>query len=585
MTKAELKEIAKTELLAKINKTNNATLTTSDVSISDPSVVTNVDVLYSVSKGNNSFVDISAASTSSYRGSIRFYYNRIDLNDIISHYDTTLDKSSWINFTTTTELIANIASQTGLIIDISDVDNTSLPPVDFSEITKSREVELTANSDSYRYYGAVTLNLSPSFTPTVDSDNLVQQVYVELETTDASEAKDHILAVDSKGNVNNTFVYLSNIQQMFVYQVDKTVYLNDGSICHLGTFSFNTKLDTLITIDSKWIIVDKYGALIKHGTMGIFSTGTLHQNSKHDYIYEVTDSDGYLVRYDQSGLLDEDFTSTLTFIPECVFLNDDGKVYAVSKSYWMGSVDNVTTESNGIKVVRLNTNGSIDTTFKTTAITNSIPSTVAFGIHDIKESPSGYTYIALYARCGVSSDVATPVVNNDLLVTRDFNFGLTGWLPVIRLDNNGDLDTTFDVTKVVRHPDNIYCYYNINSTPMTHGTHCLSVANEVFTLTVNISSNATGFMTRKPVIYSYTGELLKETTISDNCFITSIDKVISLHNGKTLCLCKLALTTDGVITDHLTAVVLCNKTGETTVLYGQINKPLVGVGSYEYQNN
>lgn len=133
-----------TELLALVNTANGTNYDASHVAFAAPAVVDH--------NGKNTSIVVTGKAGGGRTGSKTLYYTRLDLAQQFTGHPLT--SSGPATGGTLAEVLADIATATGVSIDAGDLSNAA--DVDFSAGT----VTLTAKADSLKWVGSVVVTLT-----------------------------------------------------------------------------------------------------------------------------------------------------------------------------------------------------------------------------------------------------------------------------------------------------------------------------------------------------------------------------------------------------------------------------------------
>ncbi|MEH1902402.1 MAG: DUF4347 domain-containing protein [Nostoc sp.] len=197
--------------------------------------------------------------------------------------------------------------------------------------------------------------------------------------------------------------------------------------------------------------------------------------------YNGTNSDFAIVRYKSNGTLDTSFNTTGKVTTDFASNNDNGNSITVQPDGKIlvagGSYNGI---NNNFAIVRYNSNGTLDTNFNTTGkVTTNFANGDDYG-YSITVQPDGKILVAGGSYNGINNDFAIVRYNND--GTLDTNFNITGKVTtdfangddygysitvqpdgkilvaggsynginndfaIVRYNNNGTLDTNFNIT-------------------------------------------------------------------------------------------------------------------------------------------
>jgi len=220
-------------------------------------------------------------------------------------------------------------------------------------------------------------------------------------------------------------------------------------------FALPGDLDTMFGVSGGYVVSDFLAAQVNEvaNDVAVQTDGKIIVVGSR---YAAVNNDDYLVaRYNADGTLDTTFSGDGVFLLSnsnsdnlnAVAIQADGKIVAVGQSNSLSEA----------YVIRLNTNGTLDTTFS------------GDGIFEISGA-------------GVALSVALQSDSKIVIGSR----GLSGESIIIRLNTNGALDTTFDTDGIVSLSPNHYEPYGLaiqtNGRIVVAGTSSINAGGDISTI-------------------------------------------------------------------------------------------------------
>jgi uncharacterized delta-60 repeat protein len=271
-----------------------------------------------------------------------------------------------------------------------------------------------------------------------------------------------IAQLDTDGNLDDSFVSRSQIMNGVVYS---TVIQNDGKILVGGQFTVygGETRQRIVRLNSDGSLDTTFDS--SSGANGVVYAIAIQDDGKILIGGDFTEYKGIarqrIARLNSDGSLDTTFDSSsgADGVVYAIAIQDDGKIVVGGWFYKYGGVTR-----QGI--ARLNTNGSLDTTFDSSSGTNSLVETVAIqsdGKILIGGCFTSYGGVARKYLARVNSDgsldmgfdtsngpddyvlILTIQSDGKILIGGQFDFyGSVSRGRVARINNDGSLDTTFD---------------------------------------------------------------------------------------------------------------------------------------------
>ena len=290
----------------------------------------------------------------------------------------------------------------------------------------------------------VRFNTNGSLDTTFDSDGTVVTDFgqsYDVANAIAIQPDGKIIAAGSSGNWNRDFALIRYNQNGSL----DTTFDSDGKVTTwFGVIVGNALFDVTIQPDGKIVavgvtdgeVVARYNSDgtrdTTFGTTGIVPGAASSVAIQQDGKIVAAGGSFLLTRLNQDGSLDATFdgdgivTNSYFFGVAQVLIQQDGKVL-VAGSYCTGYDDNGACESTGFALARVNTDGTIDTTF------------------------DGDGIVTFYIACDSLNAVAIQPDGKIVAAGNSYD-GSIGTFALVRYNPDGSLDTTFDGDGIVTTP-------------------------------------------------------------------------------------------------------------------------------------
>jgi hypothetical protein len=433
-----------------INAANAISLSPYDFSISAPQAYSNAN--YPTA---NTQVTITPAQLTGYTGELTVYYQRIDISQVLSSQSVLISPGAQAK--NLSDIIDQINSGYGLDLQSTDYVDTPLPTtVVTSGSAAPVSVTISINPNSLKYTGtynyllnyvnnASALAQSPS---TSSSRTLVVFSGLPLsnytKTAQLFTLNNQVDTSFSLG-INASNVSEFTVSSSFFEQTTKTLYLN-------GSFSLTFTNGTIQTTGTfSTLVVDAAGNIIQGLNSPVFDlpSGMSWSVSRYTGLYyannpAATSASQSIIRYLPSGLLDNTFSTNITYTPASVFVQASGNIYTVSQPFTGPNPYNPQqTSQTLVRIDRLLPNGTLDASYQTTYISSSIVNNPVCLVRDILETQQGL-FILVNELTGYDVGSNVPVVNSISLVPTGSNAGALGvWIPIIALQLTGAMLPSF----------------------------------------------------------------------------------------------------------------------------------------------
>lgn len=483
----------------------------------------------------NTRIKITPKITSGYYSERDIYYKRIDISQLFNN--------DFIEIIVTTEtllseLIPQINLKYGIKLTVDDYLDTPLPTPD--PLVVNPTVSVVINPESYIYVGVGGLVLGERVRP-VDDSNYIRDIMVITDTDNGATFINEANLLNTNYQLAGYFELFRNTTSVDMFRVDKLLSLPNGNFYMGGSFEFEAALGAvpLQAYNSTGVIVNSNGLIEVASNTTLFGTGLNKRygvNKNINFVY-LADPDNLvtpansarLYRYNLDGSIDNTFTPTgISYAPEVVRVADDGKLYTSSPEYIAPLASDPGINAKHIRIDRLNSDGTIDSTFSPIIITSSGTADVT-PVVDILPLTGGGGFVCLKPIHGLSVTGTTPLINGTSFVTgtepTDSAFN-----PVFRFGQSGSLVSTFKNTLLNNHPDTIL----IDTPQLKVNDNVLSYADNKVILLANRINPLTGFVHKSPLSFNTAGNVLNiaPDRLASDIRWSTVTSFIRLDNGK-----------------------------------------------------
>ena len=459
-----------------INAKNNTNFTASNFVFGSP-IVTNV-----LSDPSQTSVTITPVVNSNFYGVQTIHYKRINIADVFNSKIVQVLATSAINLS---DVIAEICVDYGINLLSTDYVNVALPAYNSNNPIAPRFVTITMSSSSLLFYGSFNFQLGPRLVPLPNTNTVVRNYFVCLSGLNLTDAKKSIVSLNEDGTTNTLFNFLSNVTAITNFIPDTVLQNTNGNYTLLGDFSL-TYTDTSNvshTVTVQTLVINSLGVVVGYNTARLFNVNTTisyQRNVNTTFNYVV---DSYLdsslgcngsgiFRYLDSGLLDTTFnpvtphTASIPYAPQFIRICDDGKIYTVSNPLATNDPANTIASPSMVRIDRLHSDGTIDTSFTTVHITLSNSSANAFLVIDLLPMLNNGFVFTINPTYGLDMGAWKVLVNGNALVNNSQVNGVAySWNNFIKILDDGSFDPNFNKALLQNTPDSI-CSTNGSGSPI-----------------------------------------------------------------------------------------------------------------------
>ena len=308
------------------------------------------------------------------------------------------------------------------------IDNTfNVTPVEYSTVWEAFALQSTGKiiAGSAPTYSVVRLNTDGSYDNTFNSGTTNNSIFVTKVqsddkiivagafTTYSGQSYNRIVRLNANGTIDNTFVIGSGFGNNFIYDVD---IQSDGKILVAGDFtsysgvSYNglIRLNSNGSIDNTFTIGTGFNNSVND--VNVLSDGKILCGGQFSTYSGTAAND--IIRLNSNGTIDNTFVTGTGFSGG--FLNF-GTIFAMAiqpdgKVLVGGYFTTYSGQTNN-RIIRLNTDGSIDTTFNSGTGFISTPTDTFTAVYDIVLNPAGEIYV-----CGRFNRYNGQVMGNFILL-------------------------------------------------------------------------------------------------------------------------------------------------------------------------
>lgn len=442
----------------------------------------------------------------------------MDLTAVLDRPSISIKRTTEENLS---ELIDQINTEYGIDLKAEDYIDVPLPVVNPANPLAEFDVTITAKPDSYIVTGDYTFRINR--VPDVSSNEVEDVVTVVVLQETNEPTHEHTLRMfDVKGTEGQFFDFLKGSTATTKVKIDDYFYIQEKGILLFGEFDFVYEEPGYpsVYVVSNCILISVSGQLLRdyndqfdqgHGL--VYMQG---KSTKYIYAYDESNALGVspskIYRYGLDGVR-MDYYPSFGQDVDYFTIDQNDRVLAVTKQFdvQMDLDNDPATPDQTVKVydiIRLDVDGLLDATYSRTRVrTNSGNDPWKVGhieaIGGDKDSTVGGLYVSFIPSENPSSQGESPIVNDVPLVPG--NEPLYGYLPMVRILNNGTLDATFDVKQKSVLPAAVYTYDALQ-VPVTGKQHYTVTGNEVTYMSYRVNP-ITGHMQDLPMTYGQDGKL------------------------------------------------------------------------------
>lgn len=519
-------------LMEQINIENSTELLVSDFVFSLPEAAT-----LSFSDINTKVV-ISPKPTSGYFGTREIFYKRMSIADILQNEDVEILTTTEVDLE---EIITQINTKFGINLTADDYVNVTLPTVDPLDPDAVLTVTVAINPDSYLFMGTTNLVLGPRVRIS-DEIGVARDYHILTDAGADSIYENKLIVMDTTFGISQAFRLFKNAIDITKCRIDDFIILNNTDICLRGEFGFDVALGVtpLQTYDVTTVIISSTGNIksvdedVLFGGVGITNFITNRNVSKVytiDQADEIGTSSNRVYRFNNDGTLDSAFTiPNLPYIPACLRLDDEGKIYTASAQRLATTPTSPLVAEEHVRIDRFLPNGQIDVGFNPVIITTTGVGTIT-PVVDIKPFNLLGAWILLKPINGTSTSVQSPVINLLPLVpggtATDGSFN-----PVFRINYDGSYYTAFKPLLLNNSSDTVF----IDTVQITADTLAVNGSNEKVSYLANRINPINGYLQNSLVSYKADGSLVQlvNASLVDEIKWDTIKEAIALSNGNTV---------------------------------------------------
>ena len=545
-------------LMEQINVENTTELLVSDFLFSVPSPATLVfsDI--------NTKVTLTPKVTSGYFGSRDIYYKRMSIANILNNEDVEIIVTTE---TLLSEIIPQIITKFGINLTTDDYIDTTLPVVNPLNPDAVLSVIISIKPESYLFMGTGNLVLGER-TVITDDFGVSRDYFITTDVGANAVYTNNLFVLDSTFTMSQSFNLFKNATDITKCRIDDFTILSNNDICLRGEFGFDVAIGAapLQTYDVKTVFISSTGNIKSVNVDVLFGDITfknLITNRNVDKVYVVDKTDiigtktNRVYRYNNDGTLDSAFTLTaLSYVPDCLRIDDDGKIYTASAQRLANSPVSPTVAEEHIRIDRFLPTGAIDVGF--TPVTIGTTGAVAITpVVDIKPFKQLGAWILLKPLHGVSTANASPLINLLPFVpgstANDGSFN-----PLFRINYDGSYYTPFKPLLLNNTDDSIF----VDSVDVKVDTKAINGSNTKVSYLANRRNPLNGYLQKSLVSYNPNGSqvMLTNSSIVDEVKWDSIKEVVPLLNGNSVVYgsAKVKLPSGGW-SNSLDRVMLYNK--------------------------
>ena len=445
-------------LITKFNQINGLNLNFNDFVFEDPQPYAEPGKPYF-----NTSVKVVPKETSKFYNAFTIYYRRMDLAEILDNPYISIKRGMANDLY---ELIPQINACYNIYLTEDDYEDQALPPIDLDNPEEETPVLIQALPTSFLFIGSHTITLNkPARTQAIpDEDNAT--IFIVTNDPTNTQVIDKVIAKDLSGTEIDTFKFLKNCT-VTKAQVDRLLVFGDNLIVIGG---FNVKPNSAINgstndILSNCLRVSLTGNLLEdcNNKFAAFIDGMKHVKSPRDMCFALNpEVNAGLYKFNTDGTRDETFGIDVEYKLEYACIDNKGRIYTVSEMITRDE------EPDGINatgptpikqywIMRFEPNGERDDSFSIVTIKstgNADPWKVGCiePLQDDVNTTDTGIYIRLLPDTQSSSQTHTPIINGEALVKGD-QPDRYGILPIIKIYDSGNLDTTFEQKRVNCTPE------------------------------------------------------------------------------------------------------------------------------------
>lgn len=567
-------------IFQKLNAVSGLNLNYNDFVFSDPESIT-ANPNY---PDANSKVVITPKAISKFYNSFTVYYRRMDISGIFNNPYASIPRGTG---TKLSDLIPSINLEYNVNFTSRDYQEANLPAIDPLDPDAVVKVNFVTKQESLLFIGSYELELNRVVTRPNARLPETASIYILLDQPYETIYKSKLICKTASGEDHRGFQFLRNADTVSRIHIVDFYQISANELLLFGRFEFTANLTgTSEAYTVETLVLDHTGKIIKADSS--YDSGTIADRayvvdttSKHLYYIDVNDS-RKVKRYTPAGTIDTTWLLQGYTDPAATITLSRDKIYVQSAVVsTMEDTDNDPStpqvEVKRIYLDRYNKDGSKDTSFSRVAIRATHGkdpwpiATVAPIEGDTDTTDTGLYLAFAFDHALDTRAEGTPIVNDTPIVNGSINASF-GYLPIVRIKNNGSLDTDFNPLKPRYSPESIYSYY-ASLKPVVGSTIITAVGNSVMLLAYR-PNPITGHNQYMPVKYS---DIAQEKRISGDSyfhsyrFLTNTSMYSTAQNytvvsGK----CRLADPNTGALLAPADTVALYKPTGENAGVIYQV---------------
>ena len=488
-------------LIDKLNAINGLNLSLDDFTFTDPVSITETAI-------SNTKVTLTPKLVSQFYNAIDLFYKRIDITTILSNSAITIRRDSE---TKLSDIIPKINAAFGINMTNDDYYDTDLSILYPNNPDAEIPVTISTKHTSLLFKGSYIFSinrLTTTTSPTTGEDSII---YAVLSNPNNNIFKSKIEAVTTDAEVLSQYQFMYNATTISMVEIRRAFKLANQDIALIGQFDFTGDIGGgQETYSTTSIITTPSGGIRSVSNTAFQKASMLDYATVNglEVIYAIYTeassqaSDFKVFKFNSQGQEDTAYSDAMNlgFKPTFIKVCTDGKVYAVSSVYTESGIKKV-------KIIRLTVSGVIDSSFTPIVIT-STGSSDPFLVQDIvvnytAGAPNGI-YVSLVPNVVISSlSIDIPVINGTAIVPggqiQDF-----GYLPVIKVKQDGSLDALWDVKQKNYLGSAIH---DLTGSTLVYAEHALAVFENTCTWMTFIKNPITGFKHRIPLQANSLGSL------------------------------------------------------------------------------